>query len=412
VIGPRLPSARALRADPAMPARQAYSAPEPLLCDLPISSAEVRRIASRGFPLWESIHDMQLRNRRITLAYSDLSCRLADLLARGGGPRQANWCTYATWSSRTIGTWIEDGAPSTGAGPRWVPGVVRRLSAQALGWLVARDNGATYRSLAAGNRYVFLEIGLAVSHFVEAFSRPPGPEGPEEQWRRYWACVEGLLAEFSDLDPSWMLTECPPPAGLRLGLRQYFEALGCEDEGERAQLVLAGNLLMGAYEQRRVDGYVTVSLALDTGRAMRKLVRGRFDPERSWYQVPSALWARLMSRFLLLQTPDEQLHVAHPLPPPPGEPMWPDDLAVITLPLAQALLTRYDVSDGHAHRRRVRDWTSFDDRMNYITNLFRSRQQHAALFSDPFPPEVARDLLAGILAPDARTPVPPGEPAG
>jgi hypothetical protein len=81
---------------PQMPPKEALAAAaEPV--DLPISADEVRTIASRGFPLVEPVEAMQLRNRRITLAYGDLSVRLAALLARGGR-RQANWCTFSTWS--------------------------------------------------------------------------------------------------------------------------------------------------------------------------------------------------------------------------------------------------------------------------------------------------------------------------
>ena len=48
--------------------------------------------------------------------------------------------------------------------------------------------------------------------------------------------------------------------------------------------------------------------------------------------------------------------------------------------------------------------------MSYITNLFRSRQQHEPLFSKPFPPDVEAKLLEGELAPGATTAVPSGDP--
>jgi hypothetical protein len=80
------------------------------------------------------------------------------------------------------------------------------------------------------------------------------------------------------------------------------------------------------------------------------------------------------------------------------------------LPLTQALLTRYDLSDGRDEGRRVHNWSSYDDRMSYIANLFRSRQQHEPLFSKPFPPDVEAKLLKGELAPGATTAVPPGGP--
>jgi hypothetical protein len=43
-----------------------------------------------------------------------------------------------------------------------------------------------------------------------------------------------------------------------------------------------------------------------------------------------------------------------------------------------------------------------DDRMNFITNLFRSRHHRMALFEPPFTPEVLADIEADTL---------PGEPA-
>jgi hypothetical protein len=411
VIGPPLRAAGRVRDRDHTGHQRSYHvdravAPDPV--DLPISSDEVRRIASKGYPLWEPIEVMQLRNRRITLAYGDLSRRLARLLARDG-PAQANWCTFATWSSKTIGNWIErDPTPDALTGPTRLPRFLVRWLTELTQYLVRRDNGATYRSLAAGNRYVFLEIGLAIARFLEAFE--PGDEaGPDEpSWTAYWDGMLRVLAELSQLDPSWLLTEAPPPEDLRLGLRKYYEAMFVADPKERAELVLAGNLLIGAYEQRRVDGYVTASLALFTGRAMRRLVQRRFGPVGGWRRWPSALYARAMSRFLVLSTADEELRVSRPLPHPSGSPMFPEDLQVVTTPLVQALLTRYDLSDGKPGGRRVRDWTSLDDRMNYITNLFRSRQQHEPLFTAPFPPEDARKLLAGQLAPDATTSIPAG----
>jgi hypothetical protein len=379
---------------------------------LPISSEEVRLIASKGYPLWEPVEVMQLRNRRITLAYSDLSVRLADALAHGGHRRQANWCTFSAWSSKTIGGWIEDDPEIDPLDPDWVPAWVSEQLTDVLRWVLTRDNGATYRALAAGNRFVFLEIGLAFALFLEAFDPRRLTGADEEAWARYWGRMEAVLAEQARLDPSWMLTENPPSIELELGLRQYFEALFTGDPKERAERVLAGNLLIGAYEQRRVDGYVSASLALFTGPAMRRLVCRRFDRAWSWRTWPSSLYASLMSQFMVLKLPDEVLTLGRPLPAPgpSGTPLFPKDLQAITEPLTQALLTRYDLSDGRDEGRRVHNWSSYDDRMSYIANLFRSRQQHEPLFSKPFPPDVEAKLLRGELAPGATTAVPAGDP--
>jgi hypothetical protein len=371
----------------------------------PISSDDVRQIASQGYPVWESIEAMQLRNRRITAAYSDLSERLTALFAGSGARRDANWCTYSLWSSKSVGTWIEkDAVPEPLRELRRVPAVLRKALLGLTRWLLQRSNGCSYRCLAAGNRFVFLESAFAIALFLEEFgSIDRERDEPDElHWSRYWDRLAGIVGELSLLDPSWLVTEAPDLNDLRLGLSQYYQALFTADPDQRAELVLAGNLLIVAYEQRRVDGYVAASLALFTNRAMRNLIRHRSGamkgPLLRW---PSSLYARMMTRGLVLNLPDEQLKIGRRIPPPrTGGPLFPRDLDEITLPLLQALLTRYDLTDRKGRQRRTRDWTSYDQRMNYITNLFRSRQQHAALFSRPFPPEVEKALLAGRLEPE------------
>lgn len=382
--------------------------------DRPITTDEVKRIASAGYPLWEPMDVMQLRNRRITVGYSDLSERLATLLAQGDERRDANWCTFATWSSRTIGTWIElDAHPEPLLKLRYVPQPVKDGLIRLTQWLLQRENGASYRCLAAGNRFVFLEIAQSTALFIEHFEdagRDPG----EKAWDEYWARVRALVDELRQLDPSWLLTDAPEPDDLRLGLRQYYEALRCEDRQRRAEHVLAGNLLMGGYEQRRVDGYVAASIALFTERAMRQLVHHRSGALRGtihWW--PSMAYARLMTKGLVYDLPGERLQVSKPLPPPAGGPLFPPDLQVVKLPLLQALLSRWDASDGRDADRRAVNWAVLEDRMNYIANLFRSRQQHQVLLTErPFPPDVERALLAGRLKPGPTAPVPSGGPGG
>jgi hypothetical protein len=375
--------------------------------DRPISVDELRRIASSGYPLWEPMNVMQLRNRRITVGYSDLSERLATLLARGDERRDANWCTFATWSSKTIGTWIEhDVAPAPLLALKgWPEPVVGAMTAVAK-WLLQRENGASYRCLAAGNRFVFLEIAQATALFLEHFEGVESDPGGK-RWDEYWHDMEAVVTELRQLDPSWLLTESPDVEDLRRGLRQYYEALLTEDRKRRAEHILAGTILMGSYEQFRVDGYVDASISLFTERAMRQLVRHRRAELRGAYRWPSAAYARLMTKGLVLDLPDQRLQVAKPLPPPPGGPLFPEDLEVVTLPLLQALLTRWDLSDGRDDRRRAWNWCDMNDRMSYIANLFRSRQQHQILFSRPFPADVERELLEGRLEPGPTEAVPP-----
>lgn len=387
----------------------------------PIDVDEVRAIASAGYPLWEPVPVMQLRNRRITVAYNHLSRELAELIAGADGRLDANWCTFGAWTSRTVGDWIEqDAVPKPLQRLTQLPRFVANWLVAVTQYLLGRENGYSYRALAAGNRFVFLEIGQAVACFIRAFADVDRDKPDEDDWTAYWSEMRARLDEMAQLDLSWMLTDCPEPDDLRLGLRQYYLAMFERDPARRAQLVLAGNMLIGAYEQRRVDGYVSASMALFPGRSLRRLVRQRTGTVTGWRRWPSRLYCRLMTRALVLDLPDEQLRVCKVLPLRDGDDrLYPSDLETITLPLAQALITRWDPSGGDPDRRRpIKDWTSLDDRMSYIVTMFRSRQQCEALFRpDIFPPDEAAALLEGRLPGTdgpvgSAGPVEPGDPVG
>ena len=367
---------------------------------LPISRREVATIASPGFPLWESLDTMQLRNHRITLAYGDISHQLAGLIANSDDESSwdANWCTFATWSSRTIGTCI-DRRPEHGLIHhllRRLPSPLRSVLFAMAEQLLCRGHGAIYRTLAIGNRLVFLEVGTTVSHFVERFgSTAQNDERPS--FDDYWDDIGTFLDGLRRLDPSWVATPAPDPITLRSGMEAYFRALTEADPKARAELVLLGNLLLGAYEQTRVEEYLTASLSFFTTSWLDRLMRGpkpgiRAALGRGLAAPFSTLYALFATRFFLaleLPTPDglAELMVGRPVPPVDakgGGLNFPVVLRHIANPELQAVLTRYDLSDRHATRTRTRNWSHFGDRMNYITNLFRSRQRTSSLFSEPW----------------------------
>jgi hypothetical protein len=373
---------------------------------LPITQGEVAVIASAGFPLWEPIDTLQLRNHRITLAYGDLSRQLARLTAGSNEEeaKDANWCTFATWSSRTIGTCI-DRQPEHGL----IHHLVRRfppgLRNYVYGFaetLLCRGHGAIYRTLAIGNRLVFLEIGTAVSHFIECFASAPDGPSPTT-FDDYWSDVEAFLAGLRQLDPSWLATTAPDPEMLQAGMKAYLDASKESDPKAKAELVLLGNLLLGAYEQTRVDGYLTATLSLFTTSWLHRLMRGPKPGFLAWLKrglaAPvSTVYALFATRFFLaLELPSPggmaELMVGKPVP----QLAFPQDLRHIANPQLQAVLTCYDLSDRRDSQTRARDWANFGDRMNYITNLFRSRQRDLALFRPPWTPDEQASLLAGML---------------
>jgi len=388
--------------------------------DLPIDPDEVELVASEGFPLWEPVEAMVRRNRRITLAYADLSRRLAEVVAgadpTSAAPLDANWCTFATWSSKTIGRVIErapqvtvgdDGiVPRTGVLPGGVEVLDGLQIPHRLREAMAGCLGSSARALAAGNRIVFLEVGLAVATFLHHFPKPgvaaafPDDEdaADTELWEPCWREIEAKLDRLGLLDPSWMLTPNPPPDDLRLGLHQYFKALRPGEHERRPQHVLAANLLLAAYEQRRVDGYVWAALTPFTERAMRKLIRDRTGRLGGMRCCPAGLYARWMTRHMLLHLgrADEPVALGRPVRPPADPADCWTDLATnaqVTLPVLQALITRYQLSSSAGSNPGATNWTSFDQRMRTITALFRLRQRQRSLFDEPFDPPLATSLL-------------------
>lgn len=376
---------------------------------LPLDAAGVHRVASAGFPLWESIPVMQLRNERITLAYGDLSHQLAARLA-GTDDRDrwdANWCSFATWSSKTIGTCIdlhpEEGTLHQALQP--LPEPVRRIVYRLAEVALCRGHGAMYRTLAIGNRIVFLELATAVTRFLDAF--PPGARPDDRAFAEYWTGMGVLTEELAQLDPSWVDTGEPDMRLLRQGMQAYASAMAETEPSRKAQYVLAGNLLLGAYEQRRVQGYLLAALALFSDAWLQRIVRGcqptlaglarnRVD------RVAAVVYSTVMTRlFLVLEVPHPPpgnlLKVGRPVPPvPPAEQLrWPEALQTITVPVLQALLSRFDLSGGEPQRSKARDWADFDQRMSYITTIFRSRQRDRQLFSAPWTDEEKAHLLAG-----------------
>ena len=275
--------------------------------------------------------------------------------------------------------------------------------------LLCRGHGAIYRTLAIGNRLVFLEIGTAISHFLECFEAVHGASHPPD-FEAYWSEVRAFLAGLRHLDPSWLVTAAPDPETLRAGMRAYFDAINEADPKAKAELVLLGNLLLGAYEQTRVDGYLNATLSFFTTSSLHRLMRGPKPGVVALLgrglAVPfSTVYAWFSTRFFLaLELPSPggmtELMVGKPVPSLGDSRQhlhFPESLRHVTNPALQAVLTCDDLSDGRFTRTRSRNWANFADRMNYITNLFRSRQQDPSLFQAPWTPVQEASLLEGKL---------------
>jgi hypothetical protein len=197
----------------------------------------------------------------------------------------------------------------------------------------------------------------------------------------------------------------------RLALLAEFEPRA-DTLPQVAEMVLRGNILIGGYEQRRVQMALNYPLSdfaeeffLDRAR-LNSVPRGKgglvrrrayAQSQRAFSQHVNPLWERFFTdQLLTIQVGDELLRLGRDLPLPPGGwSMYPPDLAQPLDSWLNTLLRRYDHSFGEGHGTQARMWSNFDDRMNFIVNFMRSRAQVAGLWRSPFEEAGIRDIRAG-----------------
>jgi hypothetical protein len=355
-----------------------------------------------------SMQDPVLRNLYITQRYHDLSAALAETL---GGPN-VNWSTFATWASKTAGESIRNEEV-----PPFVGDLVRDAEDDAMHRLgtiaaiiddivpttgfhasfllapVKETLGTVSKSIGDGNLKVFAELAPLFVQFVEAM-RAAGAAPP----------TTALAAFVERLDPR------PTADGgqdqLRLAFSNYHRAILEPDDIEKARLVLAGNCQIGLHEQTRLQPQIAEAMdapiddilkkhlhaSLNTGAGrgiFQRLVDAIEKPLEDLVDVAEDLWERVATRYMMsLALPGgavlplgrnipKEAAAQDYLPPPLQNVTAPDDLV--------AILRKYDRARGASDVGSGSvDWRVLDDRMNFIVNLFRSRQVHAPLLGQPF----------------------------
>jgi hypothetical protein len=356
-----------------------------------------------------AIDDRVLRNYWVTQSYADLASGVSALL----DPATANWCTFATWASCTVGRnlrgedlpgWLHrrvvlaDGMMGvvrvTNQALRaerldrhFVPIVPEHLS------VVVRELfGACATNLSDGNTEVFGEIAPVAATFIQCFG--DASVDPVSARGRVLAACEGA-PEFEGTNR------------LRAGFALWCDALAESGATRRSQLILAGSLQLGAHEQHHLQGPIAGSMDMGVNQSLERLKRhlAAAGPAPAVLEeavdavltplgrAVSALWGDLMTELLgTIQTPDGTLRLDRDVPPLPGQAFLPADVARVVVDDLDVLLERFDRADDDGHGSRALDWVSLDDRMNFIVNLFCSRHHRAALFQPPFPPSVLADI--------------------
>jgi hypothetical protein len=104
----------------------------------------------------------------------------------------------------------------------------------------------------------------------------------------------------------------------------------------------------------------------------------------------------LTEAIMQLITASETFDLREDVPPLAGT-MFPAGLSSLTGTVAEAAYALWDKSSGKGTPSGAGDWDKLDERMNFIVNLFRSRQNDASLFDAPFSDVQLADLAKGQL---------------
>lgn len=347
-----------------------------------------------------ALDDAVLRNLCITQRYHDLSTALSSTI---GGPN-VNWSTFATWASKTAGqsirneeippfvndlvgdaedevmhplgkieSVIHDIVPTTGFHSSFllapIQDTIKTVSVQ----------------IGDGNKKVFAELAPLFQKFVDRMRVSPDPGGLD------------VFFGSLDRDTQPLLFEA---------FQAYFDAMKQPDDVEKARLMLLGNCKIGLHEQTRLQPQIELAMdapvnvilrdhlhdSLRTGACQGlfgQLVDAIEKPFVDLTAVVKVLWERIATRYMMtLSLPGgAQLPLGRNIPKDASSPDFvPPPLQNITAPtVLLELLKEYDRARGVSDVGSASvDWRMLPDRMNFIVNLFRSRQLAPELLGEPF----------------------------
>lgn len=343
-----------------------------------------------------------MRNLWITQHYHSLMGALAVVI----GGNNSNWSTFATWASKTAGQSIRgEEIPKElqrllveqAKVHEHLTGMLRMLRGD---WAEELDPLAipkavlanVSKQIAIGNLEVFAELAPL---FAKFWARLRDPERRTEQ---------ELDAFVNELKPG------PVEEGgqdwLKTAFTSYFAATRATTPKECAEFILYGNLLIGLHEQTRLQPFIAG--ALDSPFDMSSY-EALIAAEPDWLErfvrpafvkllgvLRKALendWERLATRYLMkLTLPGGQvMELGEDVPV--GVTPFPAVLNPLEYAKLVELVKTYDPNLETLRGSAAKNWTLIDNRMAFIADLFRSRQQDMSLFGPPFT-KAQLDVLA------------------
>lgn len=256
-------------------------------------------------------------------------------------------------------------------------------------------------ALSRGNRGVFATVAPAVCDFVDA-SAGGACSGPP---------IDEFVAELpSTLAPD-AGTELPPCLEFGHAYRHYHEALEASSDKVRSEAILAGDIVLAYNAQLRLQPVIEAAftalpqhlrMLLRTNRcfvARLPFVRvvGQF-----WLDAIEYSWTRYATERLVSLTiaGDEVVRPGSDVPPLPDAPpgvshRYPDVLRSLDDPRLAELWRHCSRARDDGSGSGVSSWIPLAERLSWIVNWMRSRQQYRRVFERPFTDEELARLEAG-----------------
>lgn len=364
--------------------------------------ADIQRIALINHPV--------LRNVLITQSYYELS----QIIMSRTGP-VANWCTFATWASKQAGQSIRKEdlqrtlevrvdiklfkefqsliaiAGEMGIGTS----IQSKLQALAAHKLLVSIVDQISDAVAAGNKKVFEEIGFEFARFIATCFDHTTPDLQQ--------CAL-FCKDMRDGDP---------PDGqqyLQRAFTNYYMAFFEQDEQLRLERLLLANLEIGFHEQTRLQPEILASLnAAFTGKeAFRQEVIDFLFPPGSWLtqvrlrylkatgktsrleaaidrliiKLQQEVRKQITALLMTLNLPHERLLLSKDL-----QRTYPKMLGSLSYKDLVELMARIDTTPDSLKESGAEDWGDLNDRMHFITELFRCYQFDEQLHQAAFTPE-------------------------
>lgn len=414
---------------------------------MPLAPEDIRRIAAME-------DKPALRNLLITHSYHELTLGMRELF----GPTNVCWPAYACWASKQAGAFIrqdeipaiirrvvQDDPEERSRRPRLMDGGKRVRDEKAS---FEREQSLDFDPLdaiddiidrvsifvGAGNRIVYEELGDLFTRFLQSFRGATSYDAAALE-TFLEPLVEGPSLEDTatvDADGNLQRSMNGGQSLLRTAMTHLYRAMFEQDANKRAELILLSNAQCGLHEQIRLQVYIEGAQSAPVEALfLRNMERRGMSSEEAAKKLGSMgqelekLVRNLTTELMMtMRLPGETIHLGRDLEAAPGQSLWPADLEHLEEPELLALtvklgtyetrednldwtdrvegwfddiLSKLRIGSPEAQGTGARDWSALGDRMRFIFELFRSRQQNQRLYEAPFTAEQVSAMKAGFF---------------